>query len=141
MNELIIRVSIAVLIILSYIISVVVFKHINGRYLQNILIPTGQNSGIKQGIPTLLYFWGPNCAQCSSQDLYLNAALFKLQKWENTFNIRKINAYEESDLASQYRIITVPTIVIVNSDGKIKSWNPGLMPSKKIINQLSIVSN
>jgi thiol-disulfide isomerase/thioredoxin len=141
MNPLIIRVFVSAAVILLYITGVKLYKYFNRMRLQNIISYSELNTEIKKGIPTLLYFWAPNCVQCNSQEIYLNAAASKLQKHGKEFNIKKINAYIESNIASQYKVVTVPTIIVVDPKGKIKSWNPGLMHPKKIVSQLSFSQN
>jgi thiol-disulfide isomerase/thioredoxin len=141
MNPVIIRVGITAAVILLYVISVVLYKYINRRQIQYNFKQVQLPIDIKQELPTLLYFWAPNCVQCNSQELYLDAAVSKLQKRGKEFNIRKINAHLDSKIASQFRIVTVPTIVVVDPHGKIKSWNPGLMHPKKIVSQLSFSPN
>lgn len=141
MNPLIMRIAVSFAVVLLYITGVKFLKYFNRKYLQSKVNSEEFLPAIQKGVPTLIYFWAPNCIQCSSQELYLDAAATRLKKQGKEFNIKKINAYLESETAAQFRVVTVPTIVVVDSYGKIKSWNPGLMQPKNIVNQLSFSRN
>jgi thioredoxin-like negative regulator of GroEL len=141
MNPLIIRIIVSFTVVLLYITVVNILKYINRKKLQSKVNSEEFLPSIQKGVPTLFYFWAPNCVQCSSQELYLDAATTRLKKQGNEFNIKKINAYLESETAAQFRVVTVPMSVVVDAKGKITSWNPGLMQPKNIISLLSYSPN
>ena len=52
------------------------------------------------------------------------------------YNIQKINVDEEMNMASEYGIMSVPTIVVENSDGVVDVLM-GVYPKEEIISRLS----
>jgi thiol-disulfide isomerase/thioredoxin len=137
MNVIFERIGIAVVLILAYVITVWFYRYINRLRFRNDFIKTPLPVDIKPGLPTLLYFWTPDCVQCRSQEIYLEDAASKLKQRGKELNVKKINAQQENEFASLFRIITVPTIVLVDPNGNIAIWNPGLMQSKRIVNLFS----
>ena len=138
MNNVLERVLIAVGIILLYIVGVYLYKYLNkNKYLRR-QFNTELQLGIKPGIASIFYFWGPNCVQCKTQELFLDEALTKIGATESEIALRKINAHTEPDIANRLGIMTIPAIVIFNQKGKVISWNPGLMSTNKLIKQLSL---
>jgi hypothetical protein len=51
-------------------------------------------------------------------------------------NVHKYNALEELALAKEMHVMTVPTTVLLDPQGGIAAWNPGLTPSRKIAEQV-----
>lgn len=131
------RIEIAAAVVVLYIALVKLYKYFNRRRLQLDHKKFPLPAGINPGLPTLLYFWTPNCAQCKSQEKHLEKATDELQKMGKKVNMKKINAHKEQKLASLLRVVTVPTTVIVDSNGNIAAWNPGLAQADIIVNQFS----
>jgi hypothetical protein len=92
-------------------------------------------NGVRVEDPTLLYFWGDGCAQCAPQERQIERARVTLQEAGKKFTILKLNALEEQTLASSMHILTVPTTVLLNADGKIAASNPGLTPWRTLVQQ------
>lgn len=138
MNSVLERFLIALGVVLLYIVGVYLYKYFNRiKYLRRKL-NTELRLDIKPGISSILYFWGPNCVQCKTQELFLDEALAKLAATENKIEMRKINPHSEPDIANRLGIMTIPAIVIFNRKGNIVSWNPGLMSTNELIKQLSL---
>lgn len=138
MNDVLERVLIALGVVLLYIVSVYLYKYFNkNKYLRH-QFNLDLHIDIKPGIASILYFWGPNCVQCKTQELFLDEALAKLATTEKEIELHKINAHKEPDMANRLGIMTIPAIVIFNQKGNIVSWNPGLMSTNELIKQLSL---
>jgi thiol-disulfide isomerase/thioredoxin len=90
---------------------------------------------IEQGKPVLLYFWTSHCAQCKPQERQIERAQTVLQKAGRTLEVQKINALEEDALAKLMHVMTVPTTVLLDSQGDVTTWNPGLTHADTIIKQ------
>lgn len=90
---------------------------------------------IEKGKPVLLYFWTSHCAQCKPQERQIERAQAVLQKSGQTLKVQKLNALDEQVLAKLMHVITVPTTVLLNSQGDVTTWNPGLTHADKIIKQ------
>lgn len=83
--------------------------------------------------PTLLYFRSNNCAPCVTQSRYLEQVQ---QKWNGRLTIQKIDTDTEPEKASQYRVFTLPTTILVDAVGQIRQVNYGLTNVQKLSQQL-----
>jgi thiol-disulfide isomerase/thioredoxin len=90
---------------------------------------------IEKGKPVLLYFWTSDCAQCKPQERQIERAQAVLHQSGRTLKVQKLNAFEEQALAKLMHVMTVPTTVLLNSQGNVTTWNPGLTEADTIIKQ------
>jgi len=90
---------------------------------------------IETGKPVLLYFWTSHCAQCKPQERQIEQAQNFLRQSGKTLKVQKLNALEEQTLAKYMHVMTVPTTVLLNSQGDATTWNPGLTHADTIIKQ------
>jgi thiol-disulfide isomerase/thioredoxin len=90
---------------------------------------------IETGKPVLLYFWTSHCAQCKPQERQIERAQTFLRQSGKTLKVQKLNALEEQELAKYMHVMTVPTTVLLNSQGDVSTWNPGLTHADTIIKQ------
>lgn len=72
------------------------------------------NEIIASGKPVVIDFWGTYCGPCLAMAPTIDALA---QEYEGRVVIGKYNIEEESDLAMQYRIMSIPTILFFK-DGK-----------------------
>lgn len=89
---------------------------------------------------TLLYFWSAACAQCRPQEDQIHEAQRRVNADGPRLNVRKLNALEEAELTRSLNIMTVPTTVLLDTQGKIAAWNPGLTPARTLIEQARTVT-
>lgn len=80
---------------------------------------------IKNGI-TLVDFYATWCGPCS-----MLAPLLEQLSEETNIKILKIDVDELSDLAEQYRIMSIPTLYLFK-DGKLQKVERGYMPYKNL---------
>jgi thioredoxin-like negative regulator of GroEL len=106
-------------------------KRIRARVQHNHLPAT-----IIRGEPALLYFWTQGCSQCRPQEKIIEQAQSVLQSQGQSVKVYKYNALQEEALSQQLHIVTVPTTVLVDANGDIAAWNPGLTQTKKLIHQI-----
>ncbi|MCX6121734.1 MAG: thioredoxin family protein [Ignavibacteriales bacterium] len=90
---------------------------------------------IEKDKPVLLYFWTSDCSQCKLQERQIERAQAVLHQSGKTLEVQKLNAFEEQALAKHMNVMTVPTIVLLNSQGNVTTWNPGLTYADTIIKQ------
>jgi thiol-disulfide isomerase/thioredoxin len=83
--------------------------------------------------PSLLYFGSANCAPCTTQELYLNGLE---EEYGRVINVRRIDTDFEPETAARYGVFTVPTTVIVDGRGNVRSINYGITGSAKLARQL-----
>ncbi len=85
--------------------------------------------------PILLYFWSDRCSQCKPQEREISAAQKILHLSGKQFDIRKINALEDPKAAKLYRVMTVPTVILLDEEEQPVAVHPGFTRAKKIAEQ------
>ena len=90
---------------------------------------------IETGNPVLLYFWTPDCAQCKPQERQIEHACTVLHRSGRILEVRKFQAHREIALTKSLNVLTVPTTVLLDSEGNVAAWNPGLTQARKIVDQ------
>jgi thioredoxin 1 len=90
---------------------------------------------LKDGRPTLLYFHSDECAPCRLQQSPIVASLrrtmgegVRFQEW---------NAVAHPDIARRYRVLTVPTTVVIAPGGEVVAVNYGVTRADKLRRQLA----
>lgn len=100
------------------------------RLRRHALPPAVTSSG-----PALLYFWSAGCAQCRPQEVQIEEAQAVLARRGRTLQVRKVDAVEEKGLAKSMHVMTLPTTIVLDEQGVVAAWNPGLTPSRRIVDQ------
>lgn len=72
------------------------------------------NEIIASGKPVVIDFWATWCGPCKAIGPYIEELA---QEYEGRVVIGKYNVDEENDLATQYRIMSIPTLLFFK-DGK-----------------------
>ena len=122
-----------VLLILAGLFSI---RHRITRKNLQIQLPGKLNNS--NALPTVLYFWTDNCVQCkTSQKPALNRLLDKNGK----FNLISVDALNEKELVSEFKIKTVPSTVIFAADGKSRFINNGFVNEQELSKQIEASLN
>ena len=85
-------------------------------------------------IPVVVDFWATWCGPCRMIAPVVEEIA---EEYEGTIKVGKINVDEEPELASQFKIVSIPTIVLVK-DGKVTAKAIGYMTKDRLIKELGI---
>lgn len=97
---------------------------------------TQENPFVLDGRPIILYFTTPDCAPCKTVQ---QPALKKLEDQLGNTNLQivQVDATEDSNLARQWNVMSVPTTFIIDQHGHVKHINHGVTNFEKLQRQLS----
>lgn len=85
------------------------------------------------GKPVIIDFWATWCGPCQM----LAPVLEELEKERPDLVIAKVNVDEEMELAMQYKVVSIPTILLVK-DGKVAAKAVGYMTKEELCRTLGI---
>ena len=78
--------------------------------------------------PVLLDFWAAWCGPCRM----VSPIVDEIADEENSIKVGKINVDEQPELASQFKVMSIPTLVVIK-DGKIAETAVGAKPKNAIL--------
>lgn len=90
-----------------------------------------QNEIINSDKPVLLDFWAPWCGPCRM----VGPILEEIAGERSDIKIGKINVDGQPELASQFRVMSIPTLIVIK-DGKIVNQSMGAKPKNAILAML-----
>jgi thioredoxin 1 len=88
--------------------------------------------------PTLLYFSSPDCAPCHLQQSPILASL--QETLGDCVSFQEYDAVAHPDLARRYRVLTVPTTVVIAPNGEVVAVNYGVTQANKLQRQLEMAA-
>lgn len=86
------------------------------------------------GKPTLLYFSGPYCAICKVQQTPIIEQI--AATFTDAVEVKRVDVTQSPDLASKYRVLTLPTTIVIDPQGQVTHINYGVTPQTKLESQL-----
>ena len=90
-----------------------------------------ENAVLKSEKPVLLDFWASWCGPCRMVSPVIDA----IAEEESSIVVGKINVDEETELAQAFRIMSIPTLVVVK-DGKIANQAVGVRSKAEILEMI-----
>lgn len=103
-----------------------------GRSGRNIL-PGLEN--FQLGQPALLYFSGAHCVPCRT---VVKPALHRLTvELENRFQMLEVDAESQTDAVRQWKVLSVPTIFVLDPQGKPRHVHYGAVHPEVLRSELS----
>lgn len=93
-----------------------------------------QPAEMEPELPTLLYFSGSYCTVCKFRQTPIVDKL--AAKWGVNIAIKKYDVVEQPELARRYKVLTLPTMVVLNRQGQVTHLNYGFTSLTKLEEQL-----
>lgn len=83
---------------------------------------------LKSEKPVLLDFWAPWCSPCNM----FSPVLEEIAAERQDLKVCKVNIDEEYDLASGYKVISIPTLLILQ-EGRVEDKFIGFRPKEELL--------
>ena len=99
--------------------------------VMNITAQNFQNEVINSEKPVLLDFWAPWCGPCRM----VGPVVEEIAGERSDIKVGKINVDEEPELANQFNIMSIPTLVVIK-EGRIVNQAVGVRPKSAILGML-----
>ncbi|MBR3995822.1 MAG: thioredoxin [Clostridia bacterium] len=87
-----------------------------------------QSEVLNSDRPVLLDFWAPWCGPCRM----VVPIVEEIAEERPDIKVGKVNVDEQSELAAQFGIMSIPTLVVIK-DGKIINQSMGAKPKEAIL--------
>lgn len=90
-----------------------------------------QSEVIQSDKPVLLDFWAPWCGPCRM----VVPIIEEIANEREDIKVGKINVDEQPELAAQFRVMSIPTLVVMKG-GKVINQATGAKPKRQILAML-----
>jgi thioredoxin 1 len=95
-----------------------------------------QQEVLESPVPVLVDFWSPNCAPCRR----IAPLIEELSAHcDDRYRVGKVDAYDQPDLATRYRVSALPTLLFFNR-GKVVSSLVGYHDKGTLLKALQLIA-
>ncbi len=108
---------------------------IQGGYSMAVIEITSENyesEVLNSDVPVLLDFWADWCGPCKM----LSPIVDQVAEERTDIKVGKVNVDIEGELAAQFRVMSIPTLVIMKSGTEVKR-SMGAIPKSAVLDLLN----
>lgn len=100
--------------------------------VQHITNEVFQKEVLESSVPVLLDFYASWCGPCKA----LAPILEEVAAENESFKVFKVNVDEQPELTKKYRIMSVPTLIVIK-EGKTEKRSSGVLSKEEILSMVS----
>lgn len=104
------------------------------QYYKSKVMRALQPVEVSAGKPNLLFFTGEYCVACKFQQAPIIESISA--RFGKSIEVKKYDVSAHPELASRYRVLTLPTTIVVNEGGQVTHVNYGVAGQEKLEAQL-----
>ena len=94
----------------------------------NITLENFESEVLKSDKPVLVDFWASWCGPCRM----LLPIIEEIASEAHDFKVGKINADEQPELVNQFKVRTIPTLMVFKN-GEVVNKHTGVLPKEEVI--------